>query len=286
MAGWFKVDELIDLNPKFIDLTGDAAWLYIRGLAQCSRQNTDGFIDRRALRVIGNHIGWDDARQPDELAKELTDVGLWVEVGNGWVIHDFHDWNRSAEERAHITEVRKRAGQRGGEASGRVRAKQSASKQMKPPEATPREATNPDTDTDTDTERVKTGADPRRESAPSPVDRAEVESDFAYLWESWPKRQGTKGSKKKAHIRFRNLTARQRRQAVDGASVYAAWCELTNTPPQDCITWLNQERFDEDWSEALIEARRSTNVRNMPRNFRDEQIRNAELAQWAAGGDA
>lgn len=91
---WTKLDDGFLGHPKILAAGDQCELLYVRALVYSARYLTDGFISRSALNSLTR------ARHPDELADKLVEVGLWEEddLLDGWRIHDYHDYNPSAEE--------------------------------------------------------------------------------------------------------------------------------------------------------------------------------------------
>jgi hypothetical protein len=113
-------------HPKIIDAGGEAGWLYVCGLAYCSRQLTDGVIPKRMVPRLT------DGSKSEASASALVRVGLWHEGEHGcpkcpvaepetYVVHDYLDHQRSAEEVRDLRAKRSAAGQKGGKRSGESR---------------------------------------------------------------------------------------------------------------------------------------------------------------------
>ena len=106
---YLNIDDGMDEHPK-IEFLGDAAFrLHMRSMLYCARRSTDGFIPLAKVRKLH-----DDA---DILAKELVDVGVWHDMGEGcddrdcvenrtchekgtrgqFILHDFLQWNHSKD---------------------------------------------------------------------------------------------------------------------------------------------------------------------------------------------
>lgn len=113
-------------HPKIIDAGGEAGWLYVCGLAYCSRQLTDGVIPKRMVPRLT------DGSKSEASASALVRVGLWHEGEHDcprcpdvepdtYVIHDYLDHQRSAEEVRDLRAKRSAAGQKGGKRSGESR---------------------------------------------------------------------------------------------------------------------------------------------------------------------
>lgn len=108
---WSKFDDGFPDHPKVLAAGPAAAWLYVCGVCYSNRLMTDGFIPARQVRRLA------DVDDMLPLAERLCEVGLWEEVEGGYRIHDFLDYNFSAQEardrKEHISEVRAEAGRKG-----------------------------------------------------------------------------------------------------------------------------------------------------------------------------
>jgi hypothetical protein len=125
---WTRLDDGIFDHPKMLRAGDDAAHLYVRALVYCNRLLTDGRVHAEALPVIFRH------RAVRDLAARLVAVGAWEEhPEGGWLVHDFHDLNPTADEvrakRDDIRAKRAAAGKQGGIASGRARSNEANTKQ-------------------------------------------------------------------------------------------------------------------------------------------------------------
>ncbi|MCW2902302.1 MAG: hypothetical protein JWO67_4567 [Streptosporangiaceae bacterium] len=68
----------------------NAELLYIRSLAYAKGARTSGFVSDFDLEVVA--VGMRSVRAAVE---KLIEVGLWVRVGDGWVIRSWERWNAS-----------------------------------------------------------------------------------------------------------------------------------------------------------------------------------------------
>lgn len=108
---WLRLDDGFDENLKLLLAGPKAGWLNVRGMLFCARNETDGFIPKEALAKIGSDYS---AQQRTKLVRSLIEAGLWhlakeapkckrckhrwkKTPGDGWVIHDFLDFNPSKE---------------------------------------------------------------------------------------------------------------------------------------------------------------------------------------------
>ena len=116
---WLRIDDQIAHHPKFIEAGPMASWLWVCGNAYCNKYLTDGFIKASAVSSLG---GVTNAKK---WAQRLTEVGLWERTTGGYRVHDFHDFNPTADEvkakRVAERDAKARAGRLGGLRSGEAR---------------------------------------------------------------------------------------------------------------------------------------------------------------------
>lgn len=105
---WAKIDDRFHAHPK-VARAGDAAiGLHIRALSYCAAYLTDGLVPR------------DFARGKKRAASRLVAVGLWEVHADGWVIHDYLEYNLSAEEVKEQREIERAIRSAGGKARASV----------------------------------------------------------------------------------------------------------------------------------------------------------------------
>jgi len=107
---WAKLDDAFYDHPKVLRAGEDAADLYVRGLAYCSRYLTDGAIPMEALSRLSTR------RNVRASAEKLVDTKLWERDGNVYRVHDYLTWNPSADEVHKLRESKRDAGSRGAKA--------------------------------------------------------------------------------------------------------------------------------------------------------------------------
>lgn len=91
---WVKLDDQFFRHPKVVEAGRDARDLYLAGLCFCGSGLTDGSIPAQALRILGADADIDD---PRHAASILVIVGLWEATSSGFIVHDYHDYQPSAE---------------------------------------------------------------------------------------------------------------------------------------------------------------------------------------------
>lgn len=91
---WVYLDDQFPDHPKVSLAGGEAAWLFVCGLAYTRRHELAGRIPKSQVPRLS------DGRRPFELAKRLVDVGLWEDTGGHFfLVHDYDEWNRPEESR-------------------------------------------------------------------------------------------------------------------------------------------------------------------------------------------
>ncbi len=94
MSGLYvQLDATYAADPKVLDLDDERSeLLFIRSLAYCKLNLTDGFIHRRALGSIT------PSGDRDIYVADLVRVGLWTESERGWYVTAWLKRNMSADE--------------------------------------------------------------------------------------------------------------------------------------------------------------------------------------------
>lgn len=95
---WVKIANSFPTNPKVMRAGPEAGYLFVCGLCYSNEHLLDGAIPRDLLAGVAPSLA-----RPERHAKRLCDVGLWEPADDGWVIHDYLDFQRSSDA---IREVR------------------------------------------------------------------------------------------------------------------------------------------------------------------------------------
>ena len=135
--GWIKLDDGFFNNVKIVSVGKDAKVLYIAGLCYSGAALTDGSIPKNAVHILGAQAGVKSTRKP---ATELVEAGLWIEAGDRYQVHDYHEYNSRAQD---VREKRQAA-------RDRMQRHRSHDVRANNTRSSP-EVREPDTDTDTDT---------------------------------------------------------------------------------------------------------------------------------------
>lgn len=103
---YIKVDQSLADHPRCIRIDAryfyGALGLHVSGIGWCDRMRTDGFIPADIMPRLGK-----GSYKP--LVTQLVSVGLWDEVEGGYQIHDYLDWQNSAEYMAERSESAKQS---------------------------------------------------------------------------------------------------------------------------------------------------------------------------------
>lgn len=119
---WFKLDDQMPWHPKLMRAGGDAGWLWVCGGCWIAGHGTDGLIPKLAIPQLS------DRKRPMMLAERLLAMNLWEDRGEDVYMHDYLEWNPTAEVVAERRAKRVEAGRRGGKQSGKSRRSKAASK--------------------------------------------------------------------------------------------------------------------------------------------------------------
>ena len=97
---WFKVDDHLYSHPKWLSLPKSARALWVTAGAWSAGQLLDGHIPAAVLPML------DGTRRE---AQALVDAGLWEVNCDGWV---FHDWDEFQPTKSAVVAKRARDAER------------------------------------------------------------------------------------------------------------------------------------------------------------------------------
>lgn len=90
--GWTKIDDGFALHKKIRPLSDAAFRLHVTAIIHATRDSTNGFMDGDFVRDLPR------VRGTKKYIAELVERGVWEEVDGGWEIHDYLDYNFSADQ--------------------------------------------------------------------------------------------------------------------------------------------------------------------------------------------
>jgi len=114
---WVKLDDSFFEHRKVMILSVRAKLLFLAGLTHAAKNLTDGYLLDGDVRVIRAF-----AEATPAHVRELVDAKLWERDGRGYSIHDWSDYNPSAEAVLAKRAAKVEAGRAGGQASAAARA--------------------------------------------------------------------------------------------------------------------------------------------------------------------
>lgn len=249
--GWIKLDENFFLHRKAVAAGRDGRDLFIAALCWSNQQRTDGVIPAPMLAIIGALAGVPDV---ERAASTLVDVGLWRNDVDGWVAHDFLEYQQSRESREAWLEKdrdRKRAARDAKLAEALANVAPMAPRTPKRPEVSenvradsavvPRNVRSRDVDVDlsslscseegtsSDCETPQPGSGKR-----DPLYRWD---DF---WDQYPRRNGRRDGKSEAKAMWQRMTYEQKAEAFKAEKHYAHHCETSDQFPMDARRFLRK----------------------------------------------
>lgn len=242
---WFKVDDGFWSHPKTFGLSHEAVALWVRSGSYSGNHLTDGVIERHVLPLL---------QGTPEHASELVDAGLWLETADGWI---FHDWHQYQPSKAKVQAEREKTKER--VATYRERKKSHLLKEDNPTRPDPSRpslrVTNAVTNAVTPT-----------------VTKKEENPEFSTFWAIYPRKEG-KGAARNAY--------QKALQNVSAETILEAAERYRNDPNRDpaytahAATWLNQER----WDDAPLPERDAATAGDK------RMQRNRRLLSWAVEQD-
>lgn len=99
---WVKIDDRFHSHRKVRQAGLEATGLHVRALSYSAAEDLEGHVETAWVTEAAG-------KRAAKLVAALVDAGLWEPNGNGWVIHDYLDFNPTNEERAKKAADAKRA---------------------------------------------------------------------------------------------------------------------------------------------------------------------------------
>jgi hypothetical protein len=88
---WARLDDMLPVHPKVRALSDSAFRLYISAICWSNCNQTDGRIPAAQLPYVS------DVRRSRYHADQLVQAALWDKTDDGWQIHDYLEYQPSAE---------------------------------------------------------------------------------------------------------------------------------------------------------------------------------------------
>lgn len=101
---WVRLEDDFFQHPKIAPRSLAAKGLWATAIGYSNYYLTDGHISRAAARLLG---------ATKRITDELEQAGLWKVAADGWVIHDYHHYQPTAQSVRDRREERARSGRKG-----------------------------------------------------------------------------------------------------------------------------------------------------------------------------
>jgi hypothetical protein len=109
---WIRIDDGFSTHRKLATIGANGVTIYIAGLCFCARHATGGRIDKAEVAQL-----WRFGRVPiAQTCLRLVAAKLWEDRGDHYIVHDYEQYNESADEiqrkRKHNSERQRRLRER------------------------------------------------------------------------------------------------------------------------------------------------------------------------------
>jgi hypothetical protein len=225
---YFKVDDGIWGHPKFSLLSNDAVALWVMAGSWCGRYVTDGLLPYQSIGMV---------RGSKQAAQELVDAGLWLETPNGWMFHDWNDYQYTKDE----VESRR--------AYEREKKRRQREKTMDVPMLSPRESRGESLGESPGSPGEGEGEG--KGSSSSLIKNKE--SNFDEFWKAYPKK-ADKAAARRAWDKAVRVVDSQ--VLIDAAMRYRHDPNREDQFTKNAATWLNAGSWDND----PLPVRRSSKI--------------------------
>ena len=103
---WFKVDDLLAFHGKTVQAGNAAMGLWVRAGSWCGANLTDGHVPDSVVSKLGTRAQ----------ANALVTAGLWHRLPDGYLFHDWNDYQPTKADVEERRQKRAKAGRRGAQA--------------------------------------------------------------------------------------------------------------------------------------------------------------------------
>lgn len=194
---WVRLDDRYPRSPKVMGLSDRAFRIDVESICYCAEQDTDGHLPDAYTRGV-----------PKRIRDELVAAHRWDMTEDGLVVHDYLEYNPSANERDAKSEAASNA-------------------------ARMRWASATDSDSNASTTRGRVGVKTKEVSS----------AQFDEFWAIYPLRVG----KRAARVAFERALKRASFDVVmAGVKCYVADPRRNPEYTAHPTTWLNQDRWEDD----------------------------------------
>lgn len=88
---WIRFEDNFPEHPKVLAISDKAFRLHVRAIGYCSRHLTDGAVSIAAVRSLVGGLAL-------RLSGELVQARMWTVTDDGFLIHDYLDYQPSRED--------------------------------------------------------------------------------------------------------------------------------------------------------------------------------------------
>lgn len=259
--GWVRLDDAMPEHTKYIEAGPLGGWLAVCALAWSNRHLTDGFIPLRKVATLVDFSDFGEVDstmqdsdrlsciriEPYRLASDLVKLGIWEQVPGGYEIHDYAEYQRSAQEIRELSSKRADAGSKG--ARSRWGGDASQHNNGTSHDNSDDSVGSTDDDTPMANAIAKSCPNPNPNNPKSKPLLPAGSERFEAWWPRFPKRAGRKIGKRDALRVWLRLTSAEMNACEVAVDHYAKACAAGETIAQDAHRWLTKRRW-EDWQEA------------------------------------
>lgn len=102
---WLPLDVRFPRHRKVVSLPRELRYRHLEALCHCREHDTDGRITPAEVDELMRDLTPQRRRSATDA---LVDAGLWDVNGNGFVMHDWDEWNGVLDQRRAKDAARKR----------------------------------------------------------------------------------------------------------------------------------------------------------------------------------
>jgi hypothetical protein len=236
---WIKLDDGFATHPKLLDAGIIALGIQIRAFCYASKNKTDGFLSINAvpllltgLENIGllDGMSGQDANEFD-WPSYMVEHRLWEETDNGYLIHDYLDWNISKKEYERLSKKLSTNGRKGAKLRWN-KEKSNIAKAMAPAMADPIAPLSTSTSTSSSLNSSSLSSSP--------------DSEFEQFWHAYPKKIGKKAAARAFHAAKDRPSLTTVLTAIEVAKYSEQWTKDNGQFIPHPATWLNQGRWADE----------------------------------------
>lgn len=231
-------------HPKIVEVGHRGAWLYVSAICYANQYLTDGTITVRQLHTLCHDI--DDL---DAVADDLVRVGLFHRTDRGFLIHDYHVYQPSAEKvrqtkEAASARMQNHRSRDVREMFSRTNGEQSANTERTSNEVrTNNRRSLPEVHPSQSQSQTQTQTTKRKRSSASTMHERDHAESFDLFWSTYPVKKGKAAARKvwtkiAPDESMTELIVNAVRQQA------TAWTDPRYVPHP--TRWLNEARWDDE----------------------------------------